>query len=212
MDQVKIEIIPVGMLDANCYILSDSESRQGIIVDPGDEADKITAKVEAAGLKIKYIINTHGHYDHIGANLELKERFGAEILVHEADAPMLQNPRANLSFLKPFIKDIEIKPDRLLKDGDVVSAGAVRLEVLHTPGHSQGSICLLGDGYILTGDTLFEGSIGRTDLPGGSYESIISSINNKLKSLPDEIKVYPGHGPASTIGKEKANNPYLCSG
>jgi glyoxylase-like metal-dependent hydrolase (beta-lactamase superfamily II) len=122
---------------------------------------------------------------------------------------MLKNPLMNLSFLKPGITNIELKPDRLLNEGDVISAGAIRLEVIHTPGHSKGSICLLGDGYILTGDTLFEGSIGRTDLPGGSYESIITSVKNKLKKLPDELKVYPGHGPASTIGEEKVNNPFM---
>lgn len=208
MDKVKIQILPVGMLEANCYILSDQEAGEGIIVDPGDEAEKIAAAVEDQGLKIKYIINTHGHYDHIGADLELRERFGAELLVHEADGHMLEDPLANLSFIKPSIKNTEVKADRLLKEGEVISSGGIRLEVIHTPGHTKGSICLLGDGYILTGDTLFEGSIGRTDLPGGSYESIINSIS-KLKKLPEDLKVYPGHGSPSTIGDEKINNPFM---
>lgn len=208
MEKVSIQILPVGMLEANCYILSDQESGEGIIVDPGDDAEKIIDAVEAGGLKIKYIINTHGHYDHIGADLDLKEKFGAELLVHEDDGHMLEDPMANLSFIKPAVKNTEVKADRLLKDGDVISAGVIRLEVIHTPGHTKGSICLLGDGYILTGDTLFEGSVGRTDLPGGSYESIIKSVN-KLKSLPDDLKVYPGHGSPSTIGQEKTNNPFM---
>ena len=209
MHEVKINILPVGFLDANCYILSDPEAGEGIAVDPGDEGEKIAKAIEEAGIKLKYIINTHGHYDHIGANALLREKFGAQILIHEADGPMLENPSLNLSFMKPRIKIQGLTPDKLLKEGEIISAGAISLEVIHTPGHTPGSICLLGDGYILTGDTLFQGAVGRTDLPGGSYESIIESVNTKLKPLADALKVYPGHGLSSTIGEEKLNNPFM---
>lgn len=211
MSKVGIKILPVGYLGTNCYILSDRESGMGIIVDPGDESKKIRDAVEEEGLKIKYIINTHGHYDHIGAVMDLKSELGGEILIHEDDCAMLEDPRSNLSFMKPVVKTTCFKPDRLLKDGDKIVAGAISLEVIHTPGHTPGSVCLLGDGYILTGDTLFEGALGRTDLPGGSYEKIIESVNKKLKALPDSLKIYPGHGSSSTIGKERLNNTFSGS-
>lgn len=209
MEKVQIKIIPVGILETNCYILSDPETLKGIIVDPGDESEKIAETVEEAGLTIKYIINTHGHYDHIGADLKLKKHFNAQVLVHEKDGPLMENPMLNLSFMKPHVETASLKPDRLLKEGDEIAAGAISLKVIHTPGHTPGCICLLGDGFILTGDTLFAGSAGRTDLPGGSYEDIIESIQIKLKQLPDALKVYPGHGPSSTIGEEKRNNPFM---
>jgi hydroxyacylglutathione hydrolase len=209
MSEIKLQIVPVGALEANCYILWDSTTREGIIVDPGSEASKIVALVKKNNLLIKYIINTHGHYDHIGANQELRSKLGAEILIHEADGPLLENPMKNLSFLKPAIRNVQLTPDRLLKEGDIITVGAISLEVIHTPGHTQGSICLLGDNFIITGDTLFEGSIGRTDLPGGSYDDIQASLKDKLQTLSDDLVVYPGHGPATTIGQEKLNNPFL---
>lgn len=209
MSEIKMQILPVGALESNCYIIFDSETLEGLIVDPGAEAAEIVAEVQNSKLSIKYIINTHGHYDHIGANQELKMVFGAEILVHEADGHLLENPMMNLSFLKPAISNIQHTPDRLLQEGDVISVGAISLEVIHTPGHTKGSICLLGDRFILTGDTLFQGSIGRTDLPGGSYDAIIASVNGKLKSLPENLTVYPGHGPSTTIKEERLNNPFM---
>lgn len=209
MSEIKLQIVPVGALGANCYILWDIKTMEGIIVDPGSEASKIIGVVKKNKLSIKYIINTHGHYDHIGANQELKSKLGAEILVHEADGPLLESPMMNLSFLKPAIRNVQHTPDRLLKEGDIITVGAISLEVIHTPGHTQGSICLLGDNFILTGDTLFEGSIGRTDLPGGSYDDIHASLKDKLQTLSDDLVVYPGHGPATTIGQEKLNNPFL---
>ncbi len=209
MSDIMLQIVPVGALESNCYIIYDSETLEGLIVDPGDEAENILSEIENSKLSIKYIVNTHGHYDHIGANQELKSKLGAEILVHEADGCLLENPMLNLSFLKPAISNVQHTPDRLLKEGDVITVGVISLEVIHTPGHTRGSICLLGDQFILTGDTLFQGSIGRTDLPGGSYDAIIASVNEKLQSLPENIKVFPGHGPPTTIGEEKLNNPFM---
>lgn len=209
MSEVGIKIVTVGILETNCYILADKEGAIGIVVDPGDEFERIASVIEEAGLNIQYIVNTHAHYDHIGADLELKDRFGAQILIHEADRDMLEDPRLNLSLKKPRITATGIKADRLLKEGDIVTAEKIHLEVIHTPGHTPGSICLLGEDYILTGDTLFAGSAGRTDLPGGSYKDIVESIQGKLKPLPDYLKVYPGHGLSSTMGEEKLNNPFL---
>ena len=202
MSDVTLKTVTVGMLKTNCYILADNGTGTGIIIDPGDEAEKISAAVREADLDVKYIINTHAHYDHIGAVLKLKDEFGAEILVHEADGPMLEDPTLNLSFNKPKIKAAGVKPDKLLNEGDIVTAGKIELKVIHTPGHTPGSICLLGKDYIFTGDTLFAGAVGRTDLPGGSHKSIVESIQTKLKTLPDNLKVYPGHGPSTTIGEE----------
>ena len=209
MSEVEIKIVTVGILETNCYILLDNEAGIGIVVDPGDECEKIATVIEEAGVNIQYIVNTHAHYDHIGADLELKDRFGAKILIHEADRDMLEDPRLNLSLKKPRIKAKSVKADRLLKEGDIVTAGKINLEVIHTPGHTPGSICLLGKDYIFTGDTLFAGSAGRTDLPGGSYEDIVESIQGKLKPLPDYLIVYPGHELSSTMGEEKLNNPFL---
>lgn len=209
MSDVTLKTVTVGMLKTNCYILADNGTGTGIIIDPGDEAEKISAAVREADLDVKYIINTHAHYDHIGAVLKLKDEFGAEILVHEADGPMLEDPTLNLSFNKPKIKAAGVKPDKLLNEGDIVTAGKIELKVIHTPGHTPGSICLLGKDYIFTGDTLFAGAVGRTDLPGGSHKSIVESIQTKLKTLPDNLKVYPGHGPSTTIGEEKLNNPFM---
>jgi len=186
--------IPVGYLETNCYIVGSEKTGDGMIIDPGDEAFKILQAVKELGLTIKIIAITHGHPDHTGALPEVKQYTGARVAIHQADAP--------------FIQDI-VRPDILLKGGDTITVGDLRFLVLHTPGHSPGGICLLGDGIVFTGDTLFQYSIGRTDFPGGSTTQLLNSIHTKLMVLPDKTIVYNGHGPSTTIGAERRYNPYL---
>ncbi|AEF95100.1 beta-lactamase domain protein [Desulfotomaculum nigrificans CO-1-SRB] len=203
-----IETLPVGNLEANCYIIGCPETDQAAIVDPGDEARRILAQVAKLGLTVSAIILTHGHYDHIGAVAELKKATGAPVMIHRQDSEMLTKPALNLSAW--LGEDIELKPaDRLLEDGDLIKVGNLTLEVLHTPGHTPGGICLKVGGDVFTGDTLFAQSVGRSDFPGGSHTTLINSIKQKLLVLPDDTMIYPGHGPASTIGQEKRLNPYL---
>lgn len=197
----------VGSFAANCYLLACDETREAVLIDPGAEARQILAMVERENVTVRYIINTHGHVDHVGANEEVRKALGAEILIHEADGEMCKNPHTSLS---AFIGKTKLaEPDRLLKGGDQIAAGNLTLEVIETPGHTKGSVTLLADGRLFTGDTLFAGSIGRTDLPGGSFEEIIRSIKEKLLTFPDHTTVYPGHGPETTVGDEKSYNPFL---
>lgn len=199
---------PVGMLGANCYLLGDKESREALVVDPGGDVPRILQELNKQGLKLKYIINTHGHYDHVAGNDQLREATGAEVLIHSLDAEMLTSSRGNLSLLMGF--NLALKPaDRTLAEGDILRLGEIELKVLHTPGHTPGGICLQGAGFVIVGDTLFAGSIGRTDFPGGSYTQLLQSIRNRLLTLPDETEVYCGHGPQTTIGEEKVSNPFL---
>lgn len=199
---------PAGMLGANCYILGDETTREAAVVDPGGDVPQILQELNKLGLKLKYIVNTHGHYDHVAGNDQLREATGAEVLIHSLDADMLTSSQGNLSLLMGL--NLVLKPaDRTLSEGDVISLGQLQLKVLHTPGHTPGGICLLGDGFVIAGDTLFAGSIGRTDFPGGSYTQLLQSIHNRLLTLPDETDVYCGHGPQTTIGEEKVSNPFL---
>ncbi len=194
-----VKMFTVGMLGTNCFLVVDMESHEALVIDPGfdreSEAKTILNEIERNGFEAKFIVNTHGHPDHSGGNRTLKEFTKALILIHEFDAPMLNNPPA----------------DQKLHDGDLIQIGNIKLRVIHTPGHSRGSIILLGVDSVFSGDTLFAGSIGRYDLPGGSLEDIKNSLKNKLLILPDHMKVYPGHGPVSTIGEERRHNPFLQS-
>jgi glyoxylase-like metal-dependent hydrolase (beta-lactamase superfamily II) len=197
------------MMDSNCYIIGCEETKEGIIVDPGAEGKRILKKVEELGLKINKIVLTHGHIDHIGALAEVREATSAKVLIHADDAAQLTDASQNLS---AFVgQKLAVKAaDQLLQDGDKIQFGNCTLEVIHTPGHTRGGISLKGEPDILiTGDTLFTGSVGRSDFPGGSHSQLISSIKNKLLIFPPETKVYPGHGPSSTIGEEKSENPFL---
>ena len=200
----------VGPLGVNCYILGCGETREGVVVDPGGDAGKIAAAVEQLGLKIVHIINTHGHFDHVGANRTLLERFGADLLIHAADAPML-NRAADIARSYGVPGENSPQPGSFLSDGMEITFGKCRMTVQHTPGHTPGGCCLYieAEKKVITGDTLFADSIGRTDLPGGSHEQLLESIRTKLFTLPDEVLVYPGHGPDSSIGHEKCYNPYF---
>ncbi len=198
----------VGPLQVNCYIIADEKTKEAVVIDPGDDAQDILGIIRKKGLTVKYIVNTHAHFDHVGGNEELKEATGAEILLHEADAALLGSTSGQA---RTFGMNAPASPkaDRYVKHGDVITAGEVSLAVLHIPGHSPGGICLVEQGMVFTGDALFAGSIGRTDLPGGSHMALIGAIKANLLTLPDDTKVYPGHGPESTIGEEKRENPYL---
>jgi hydroxyacylglutathione hydrolase len=203
-----LEILSVGELQTNCYILGDEGTQQGVVIDPGGDFEIIEAHLKKLKLKAKYIILTHGHVDHIGALARLKNATGAEILIHSKDSAMLFDPNQNLSIFSGD-KIVATKADKLLEEGDVIQCGEIKLEVWHTPGHTPGGISLLTDKMIFTGDALFCGSIGRTDFPGSSYRELINSIKEKLLSKDDDFIIYPGHGPSSTIGQERKNNPFL---
>lgn len=187
----------VGMFGTNCFLVADVEIHEALIIDPGfdreSEAKTILKEIEHNEFEVKYIINTHGHIDHIGGNRTLHEVTKAPILIHENDASRLSNSLAV----------------RKLRDGDLIEIGSVKLRVIHTPGHSEGSIILLGADAVFSGDTLFAGSIGRFDLPGGSLVELKNSLRTKLLILPDSLKVYPGHGPVTHLGEERRHNPFL---
>ncbi len=203
-----LETLSVGPLAGNCYIFGSKASGRGLIIDPGDEPRRILDSFDKTGLELEAIVNTHAHFDHAGGNRAVKEATGAPILVHRDDAAFLGQLGVQAIF---FAQRVEPSPppDRLLEDEEVIGLGDISLTVLHTPGHSRGGICLLGPGILFSGDTLFAGSVGRTDLPGGSFERLMNSIRERLLPLPDETVVYPGHGPPTTIGEERRSNPFL---
>jgi hydroxyacylglutathione hydrolase len=206
-----IDCLAVGPFATNCYIVGSEESKQGIIIDPGDDAAAILGRVADLGLDIKMLVLTHGHIDHVGALKAVKEATGAEMAIHADDAKSLRGLRGVLqSIIVPgLFYPLPPPPERLLRDGDSLDVGGLHFEVLHTPGHTPGGICLLGEGVVFSGDTLFNYGIGRTDLPGGSYHRLVESIRSRLLALPDNTVVYPGHGPETTIGAERAGNPFL---
>ena len=203
----------VGEIQANCYLVGDGKSKDIAVIDPGGDGPDIIARIEKKGLNPVYIINTHGHIDHMWANADLKAAYPeAKLLIHEADAHMLESPSSNLSSFMG--RSITSPPaDRTLVEGDRVKIGAIELKVVHIPGHSPGGIALVtedsGKTCVFGGDALFAYSIGRTDFPGGSFEKLTTAIKEKLFVLPDDTVVYPGHGPSTTIGVEKAHNPFL---
>lgn len=201
--------LAVGPLFTNCYIVA-GENHEALIIDPGGDADEIIESVQRQGLRIRYLVATHAHFDHVGALRALQEASEGETLMHRADLPLLQNLSAQgASF------GIRVGPppriDRFLEEGEVLDLGdgGSPFRVLHTPGHSPGGISLLGEGMVFVGDTLFAASIGRTDLPGASHQVLLHSIREKLLSLEDQVLVFPGHGEATTIGRERRGNPFL---
>ena len=205
---MKILQMEVGSLGTNCYIAYCENTKKAVVIDPGGDASRIMAAINREGLTVEAIINTHGHADHVMANIKVKEATGAPLWIHSADADMLGSGSRNLSaYLGGSVSCGT--PDRLLAEGDVLSVGDFTLKVLHTPGHTPGGISLLADKEVFVGDTLFAESIGRTDFPGGSYSQLIQSIKTKLMTLDDDVKAYPGHGPATTIGWERRQNPFI---
>jgi glyoxylase-like metal-dependent hydrolase (beta-lactamase superfamily II) len=203
-----IKVLVVGPIMANCYILGCEETKEAAVIDPGDETARILMTLAESKLKVKYIIDTHGHFDHVGGNKKMKEATGAEILIHPLDAPMLNGLAASAANWG-LSADNSPPPDRTVEEGDTISFGKITLKVLHTPGHTPGGISLYTDNYVFVGDTLFQGSIGRTDFPGGDYETLISAVKNKLFALDDNVQVLSGHGPETTIGREKGFNPFF---
>jgi len=210
---VIVETFPVGMLQCNCTVLGDPVSKEAIVVDPGDDVEKVLAVLRKHGLTCKAILNTHTHIDHVGANHALREQTGARVMLHEADLPLYDNLKIQAEWMGGMM---QAPPrgtvDEHVHQGDVVKAGALAAEVLHTPGHTPGSLCFHVAGekpLLLAGDTLFQGSIGRTDLWGGDYEQELASIKTRLLALDEATRVICGHGPETTIGREKKRNPFL---
>jgi glyoxylase-like metal-dependent hydrolase (beta-lactamase superfamily II) len=205
-----IETFPTGPLQSNCTILGDEESGEAIVVDPGDEADRINRRLIKLGLKLKQILLTHAHFDHVGAAADLKKLTGAPIFLNEDDLPLLATVREQASWLGMRPTETAT-PDEYLSDGRIVGLERYPAQVLATPGHTQGGVCLYFESLklLIAGDTLFAGGIGRTDLPGGDYSQIIHSIQSRLMVLPEDTKVITGHGPSTTIGIERRTNPFL---
>lgn len=200
--------LPTGPLEVNCYIIGCEVSRKAAVIDPGGDAGTILEILGQHELTLDMIINTHGHFDHIGGNRHLLEVTAAKLMIHENDLSLMMKAGTHAALYGLSVEPSPA-PDRLLRDGDQLSLGELNLMVIHTPGHSPGGICLLLDDYLLVGDTLFAGSIGRTDLPGGNHQQLLHSIRDKLLILSDVTRVYPGHGPMTTIGREKQHNPFL---
>jgi len=208
------EIIPVGMLACNCSIVGDEATGEAVVIDPGDEADRVLEVLAKHNLRPKYIVATHAHIDHVGGLEQLKRATGAAVLMHAGDLPLYENVAVQAEWLGLIPPDV-VNVDQFLKEGDALRFGAYVLEVLHTPGHSPGSLSLhlaSPQPKIFSGDTLFQQSIGRTDLWGGSYEQILKSIHSRLLIFPDETPVFPGHGSSTTIGDERETNPFLQGG
>lgn len=200
--------IPLGMMQANCYIVTEAKTGEALVVDPGAYTEDFAEKIRSLNIsKLRYILLTHGHFDHIAGAMKLKEQFSGEIVIHELDEPYLTDSEKNLSYLLPEPLGT-ISADRTVRDGDVLPFGSGKIEVIHTPGHTPGGVCYLLDSCLFTGDTLMCRTIGRMDFPGGNVKQMIASIR-RLASLPDTLVIYPGHDCTGTLGSEKKYNPYL---
>jgi len=205
------EILPVGMLACNCSMVGDEATGEAVVIDPGDDIERVQEILARHGLRARYIVATHAHIDHVAGIEKLQRASGAAVLLHEGDLPLYQNLAMQAAWLGVRPPGT-VEVDQFLREGDALRWGSLQLEVLHTPGHSPGSLSLhlTGEhGRIFSGDTHFQGSIGRTDLWGGSFDQILRSIQNTLLRFPDDTPVFPGHGPATTIGEEREYNPFL---
>ncbi len=205
---MEVKKITVGMFATNCYLVFCPETLKGIVIDPGSDGNKILDKIKEIKLEINCIVNTHGHVDHIGANGKLKEELKVPILLSEKDQELYKNPGFGLR----LVLGKQPEPDKFITEGDNIEFGKCLLQIMETPGHTPGGMCLFDDKVVFCGDTLFAGSVGRTDLPGGSHPTLLRSINERLLKLPEQTIVYPGHGPATTIGEEIAVNPFIKKG
>ncbi|NLC71955.1 MAG: MBL fold metallo-hydrolase [Desulfuromonadaceae bacterium] len=205
-----VHTLSVGPLDVNCHVVACSRSREALVIDPGGDEKEIWKLLTAEKLNLRIVANTHGHFDHAGGNAWLVRQSGADLLIHRQDRKLLE---AICSQGAMFGCRLEASPlpSRFLEDGEVLSVGDLKITVIHTPGHTPGGVSFLVDGHLFSGDTLFAGSVGRTDLPGGDFDALMASIRDRLLVLPDETIVHPGHGPDTTIGREKAHNPFLRS-
>ncbi len=205
------QMLVVGPLEVNCYILGCERTNQAIVIDPGGDVDVILSYLERHNLELRYILNTHGHFDHVAGNYDLKMATGAKLIIHAEDVPLITSISTTAMMFGIHVKDSP-PPDITINEGDMIYVGEeITLKTLHTPGHSRGSCSFILEGYnaVFVGDTLFAGSIGRTDLPGGDYNTLINSVRTKLFILPDDTRVFPGHGPETTIGYEKRFNPFF---
>lgn len=213
MHDMFLEQFVVGPFSVNCYLIGCPQHRKMAVIDPGGDrgdTEKIWRRIQDTEYSLEYIINTHGHVDHIAGNLDLKHTSHAKILAHADDVLLMTTRQDMLYSMFPGTKPSPA-PDQLLSDGQIIQLGNIGLQVLHTPGHTQGGICLLTDGVLFTGDTLFADGIGRTDFPGGNYQQLIYSIRNKLFCLDGRLKILPGHGDESTLDREKRYNPFVGS-
>ena len=205
---MQIETLAVSPFETNCYLVWSEKDKNGVIIDPGDEDERILDRIEKLGIAAGAILLTHGHADHIAAVKPIKEKLKIPIYIGRGDEAMLESPSANVSTY--FGIEITCPPaDHVIGDKDIIRFGSLTFSVFATPGHSPGGVCFFAEKYIFCGDTLFNGSIGRTDLPGGNFQQLIDSIDRNILTLPDDIICYPGHGPATTIGQERKNNPFL---
>ncbi|PYX06337.1 MAG: MBL fold metallo-hydrolase [Acidobacteria bacterium] len=204
------EILPVGPLQCNCSVIGDESTREGLVIDPGDDIADVLAVVRKHSLQIKEIIITHAHIDHVGGAMKLRAATGAPILLNQNDYALLKMLDAQAAWIGVAAPG-KVEIDHSVGQADSIKVASLSADVIHTPGHTEGSICLYfpAEKKLIAGDTLFAGSIGRTDLPGGSFEKIISSLHEKVLALPDETVVIPGHGPLTTIGDERESNPFL---
>lgn len=204
------ETLVVGELGVNCFIMADSQTKEGVVVDPGAEPERILAALKSSGIKVLYVLNTHGHFDHIGGNRKVTETTGAKLMINKQDEPFLTRASTSARMYGLNAEDSPA-PASYLAEGDIIRFGSHEIKVIHIPGHSPGGSCfyLEKDGILISGDSLFSESIGRTDLPGGSQALLVLSIRSKLLPLPEATQVFPGHGPSTTIGHEKKHNPYL---